>query len=482
MQTFASLPLRAEDIAAALQTPLRGPPMACPATSLSTDTRTLQPGAVFVALRGPSFDGHVFLPAAQDKQMAVAVLDSTYASAQTAPIAVPHVIVEDTLLALAALARWVRQQHAGPVLAVTGSNGKTTTKELLAAALSTRGLVHRTHGNLNNYIGVPQTLMAWPQAAWAAVVEMGMSALGEISYLTQMAQPQVGLVTCVAEAHLLGLGTLTNVARAKAELFVHMPEGGICIINADDAALAVAIGEAGAAVQNRPSLRFGTQAHCDVRLLSVRSVWQQGQSPRLAVSLQVEGRVHDAELPLLGLHNGLNVAGAVAAAWAAGVAPAQALQGMADVRIPGGRLAHARLPQLQLQLIDDCYNANPGSMRAAFATLVATAQGARCTAVVGDMLELGADAPQLHEQIGMAAAKSGLQQLWAVGAHAADVVRGAAKHGLQASAYAHAEALIEDLLPQLRAQDWLLVKGSRGMRLERVVAALRQADAARTNP
>ena len=441
------------------------------ATGVSTDSRTVAAGDLFVALRGDVFDGHAFVAAALRAGAAAAVVDAQWASTAANAASLPRCLqVADTQAALTALGAWCREQRDVPVVAITGSNGKTTSKQLVAAALGVRGAVHCTRGNLNNHIGVPLTLARWPAEAWAAVIEMGMSAAGEIAALAGMARPDVGLVTCVAPAHLEGLKTIENVAAAKAELFAALGPSGIAIVNADDGPLLAA---AARVLAQRATLRFGRTPGVDVQLLDARTV-ERGGGLGLLVQLEVEGHLYQDTLPLLGVHHGMNVAAATAVAWTLGVSPGEALQGMRDVQLPASRSALLALPALAARLIDDCYNANPGSVAAAVRTLAEVAGAGRSVAVLGDMLELGPTAPALHAAAGQQAAAAGISLLVAVGAHAEAMAAAARDAGARALAFSDVADAVNALPRMAQVGDTWLVKGSRGMRLERVVAALQR--------
>lgn len=438
---------------------------------VTTDSRQARPGELFVALRGTDFRGAAFVAEVRRRGATAAVV-----AAADAPLAreagLPLFVVDDALAALGRLGRDVRRQRGGRVVAVTGSNGKTTTKELLAAALRPIGPVHKTHGNFNNLVGVPKTLLAWPVQARCAVVEMGMNAPGEIAQLALLAAPNVGLVTCVAAAHLEGLGTVQNVARAKVELFAELATGAARVLNDDDAELGAA---AAPYLKGGPVVRFGSAHRCDVQLVhAAPASFGPAQTPGIALQLRVAGRLLRGSLPLLGHHNALNAAGALAAAMALGVAPERALAAMAEVRLPGGRLRLLRLQSPRVQVLDDGYNANPGSMAAALRTVAELARegGGRVLAALGEMRELGPTGPVLHAELGALAARSGVARLFALGSEAGAMADAARAAGGAADAFADVEPLVAALQAELRDGDWLLVKGSRGMRMERVLQAL----------
>ena len=432
-------------------------------SAVGTDTRSLPPSSLFVALRGDRFDGHNYVATAVKAGAVAAVVDrSGFAALVDSPV--PLLVVDDTLDALGAIAQYVRRLR-GQVAAVTGSNGKTTTKELLAAALGAHGEVHKTAGNFNNLIGLPLTVFSWPQRAWAAVLEMGMNAPGEIARLTEIAEPNVGLITNVGPAHLEGLGSIENVARAKGELYAGLPTGAVAVLNADDEMVRnICAPLAG----SRTQLWFGRAPQADVRV-----VRQEPQSGGSVVILAIDGGEIEVDLPLFGAHNAQNAAGAAATAFAMGIAPDDIAKSMGEVSIPGGRMRVLENTELGVRVIDDTYNANPASMRASFATLVEVSDG-RKVAVLGDMFELGETAPELHEQVGRAAADCGIDWVLALGEHAPHVVKGARAGGAKAKAFSDIEELFVELDGGLREGDLVLVKGSRGMRTERVVAHLQR--------
>jgi len=443
---------------------LEPPPPAL--AGVATDTRAPAPGALFVALRGERFDAHAFLPAAAQAGAAAAVVSDDDAPSG----GLPRLLVADTLAALGAVARHHRRRFDLPVVAVTGSNGKTTTREMVAAILATRGPVLKTEGNLNNEVGVPLTLLGLGPGHQAAVIEMGMSHPGEIARLAAIALPQVGLVTNAAPAHLEGLGTVDGVADAKAELYQGLPEGGVAIANADDPRM---LRRALASGRRVLTFAMAGSQRGDVVVLEVLGQDAAG----LRFVLGVGQRELAVALPLVGVHNAANAAAAACAAVALGCTDREIVRGLAEVRPVGRRLRLERLPGGAL-LVDDCYNANPLSMTAALATLqaMARAEGGRALAVLGDMLELGPGEAALHREVGEAAGRAGLDRLWAFGPRAAALAEGARRAGRPAEAITHSEDL-EALAAQVRAtlapRDVLLVKASRGMRLERLVEALR---------
>lgn len=429
--------------------------------AVGTDSRSLPSGSLFVALRGERFDGHDYLEQAASAGAVAAMVDSR-GTPKESPI--PLLVVEDTLTGLGAIARYVRDLHSGPTVGVTGSNGKTTTKELIGAALSPRGPVHKTRGNLNNRIGVPLTLFDWTDE-WAAVVEMGMNEFGEIYDLAKMARPAVGVITVVGPAHIENLGSLENIARAKGELFEALDSDAVAVVNADDPLITTV---SGGLLRGQPVLRFGRGEGADIRLLSAES---DGEGVR--VEFNARGERLQSRLPFPGLHNAMNAAAAIACAVALDVPAADAAAGLEQTVLPGSRLVVRAGLGPGVTVLDDSYNANPQSMDAAFETLASLAKGRR-VAALGDMLELGERAQQLHYQTGQHAADSGIEWVLALGEFAESTAAGARDRGARGDAFSNMKDLTASLSADLEREDWLLVKGSRGMRMERVVAHLEE--------
>jgi UDP-N-acetylmuramoyl-tripeptide--D-alanyl-D-alanine ligase len=440
---------------------------------VSTDTRTIGPGALFVALKGERFDAHDYLAEAAAQGAAAAVVVAGRRPPSTgsggADLQLPLLAVPDTLAALGAIARLHRRRFLHlPVVGVTGSNGKTTTREMIAAILATRGTVLKTEGNLNNEVGVPLTLLGLTSAHQAAVIEMGMNHPGEIARLAAIAEPQIGVVTLAAPAHLEGLGSVEAVADAKGELYQGLPQGGIAVANADDARMLKR-----AQTSGRRLLTFavGRGRRGDVVVLEVLSQGDDG----LRFVLGIGNREVPVHIPgLVGLHNAANAAAAAAAAIAVGCTDREIVSGLAAVRPVGRRLRVENLTS-GLQLVDDCYNANPSSMSAALRTLLDLSRGAgrRAVAVLGDMLELGAFEAEAHRALGEEAARAGVALLAAFGPRARATAEAARAAGLPAFHTEDLPALVAWARAEVAPADVLLVKGSRGMRLERLVEALR---------
>jgi UDP-N-acetylmuramoyl-tripeptide--D-alanyl-D-alanine ligase len=441
----------------------RGPRFA----GAATDSRGVLPGQLFFALPGARVDGFAFAAqAAAAGAAGVVVARDRGRPEGCADLAV--IAVDDPRRALGDLARAARAAFRGRVVGVTGSNGKTTTKELCAAALGPLGPALRTPGNLNTDVGLPLTILgaAGDEASW--VLEMAMRARGEIAYLAEIARPDIGVITNVAGAHLETLGSIEEVARAKGELFATMAtqgDRGHIVLPIDDPLIAAQA----AVVPEARRLTFGGRAAGDVRVLDFIPAGAGGATVRYAV----RGTPVVARLPLAGLHNARNGAAALAVALAAGVPAVAAAAELARVTLPPHRAAP--LAAGGRTILDDCYNANPASMSAALAAVVSAAGVGGAFAVLGDMLELGPEAEARHRDVGAEAGRR-LAGLVAVGAQAGAMVAGARAAGLARAEVAPSpEAAAALLAPWTAPGDWILVKASRGMRLERTVAALQSA-------
>ncbi len=424
--------------------------------AVSTDSRKIASGDLFVALKGETFDGAKFVgQAAHDGAVAAMISTASY-DGQEPPC--PLLLVEDTRLALGRLAAHWRGTFSIPVVALTGSNGKTTVKEMLASILrdATGGedSVLATQGNLNNDIGMPLTLLRLRPIHRYAVIEMGMNHPGEIDYLTHIASPDVALVTNASGAHLAGLGTVEGVARAKGEIFAGLRADGVAVINADD--------------EFAPLWRKLAQPHrvIDFALDAEAAVAACWDVTDFGIQMEIaapEG-VANVNLQVPGAHNARNALAAAAAALALQVSLSSIVRGLEKFPGVAGRLQR-KTARNGATLIDDTYNANPASMRAALQVLV-QAPGHRIF-VMGDMGELGEDAPRFHREIGADAKRLGIQRLLALGELSREAVR---EFGLGASHFARIEDLCAELDKDSAAGTTILVKGSRFMKMERVVA------------
>ena len=416
-----------------------------------TDSRTASRGALFIAVRGPKFDGHDFIGDARRRGAAACLVE------RAPDGSMPFVLARDSVRALGELAAAWRSRFRDLLLVgITGSNGKTTVKEMTAAILRISGPVCATRGNLNNEIGVPLTLCDLDAGHHAAVVELGANHRGEIAALTTLARPSVGVVTQCAPAHLEGFGSIEGVARAKGELIEHLPGDAVAVINADDPYA----GLWRKLARDRRCMSFGTGADADVRVRS------ESCATGRRVSLDTPAGEVAIELALPGAHNALNAGAAAAAAIAAGASLDTVRDGLAAVRPAKGRLESKRGPR-GAEIIDDTYNANPASLQAGLQVL-ATKPAPRWL-VLGDMAELGVDGASFHAEAGRRARRHGVERLLVVGELGVEAARA---FGGGATHFEDRAALVERLREELPDGATVLVKGSRSMAMERVVDAI----------
>ena len=424
-------------------------------TGVATDTRALQGGELYLALRGPRFDGNEFLAAAAAAGAVAAVVDRPVPGTP-----LPVIEVADGQAALSRAAAGWRACFTGPVVGVAGSNGKTTVKEMTAAILAQRGPCLATRGNLNNHIGVPLTLLRLEESHRSAVIEIGANHPGEVAALVQIAQPTVGLITNAGAEHLEGFGDLDGVARAEGEMVAGLEPSATAVINADDQYAGLWRGMTSARV-----VTFGVDGGADFSATDISEELTDGgfhvaftlNSPlgSCAVRLNVGGR-----------HNVRNALAATAAATAAGAGLADVTAGLAAMHPVGGRLQPMRTLQ-GARLLDDSYNANPSSMRAGIDVL--TGLPGESWLVMGDMGELGEHADASHVDIGRYAREQGVRRLFATGPLSTLAVE---SFGAGASWHSDTDALARAVEAELSPAVTLLVKGSRSNRLERVVAHL----------
>ena len=447
-----------------------GGPGAKEVTGVSTDTRTIKEGEAFFALKGPSFDGADFLGDAAAKGAAVAVVSK----ASKAGGALPIIEVEDTLSALGDLARRVRLDSDAKVLAVTGTTGKTTTKEMAAAILAVRKRVLKSEGNRNNQVGLPTALMGLTGDYGAAVVEIGINTTGEMERLSYIASPDVALITSIGVGHTEGLGDIDGVTTEKLKLFASLGAGGTAVINMDDPRLAKAAEELPDGIKvvtfGRGGGRGGGSGKLDVKLLE--AVLDKDEAMVDAL-YDARGEEVSAAFTSPLVANAENGAAAIAGALAMGATIDDIRGAMASVSVPAGRMEVVRCTSWVV--IDDSYNANPESMRAALATL-ADFDGPR-VAVLGDMLELGDLAWQAHRSAGKQAALAGVRKLVAIGEHAGEVAQGATASGMKhvdVLAFSGAGKAVEAVAELVEDGDTVLVKGSRAVGLDKVVDKLKE--------
>lgn len=441
---------------------------------IGTDSRSIRRGDLFVALRGERFDGHEFVPAVLAKGAAGAIVHDEYRLPQGKGTALkstgrtePFLFgVRDTLFAYQQLATHHRSRFAIPVVAVTGSNGKTTTKEMVASVLAQRWRTLKTEGNFNNRIGVPYTLFRLTARHQAAVIEMGVDQQGQTTRLCEIVRPTIGIITNIGPDHLEFFGSMEGSAQAKAELLDLLPADGTAILNADDPYF----GYLAARAQCRV-VSFGLSGMADVRATHVTSDARKGTGFRL--HLPGKTRHTPVTIRVYGAHNVTNALAAAAAGFALNLPGAAIAQGLARFR-PAAMRSQI-VTHHGVQIINDCYNANPASMKAALQLLAQWSPARERVAVLGDMLELGKDSQQLHREVGQFLASLNLSRLIVCGTLGHEIAEGARRAGMSAPTVMElpdAAAAAEYLRTMVRQGDVVLVKASRGMRMEQIVQVL----------
>jgi UDP-N-acetylmuramoyl-tripeptide--D-alanyl-D-alanine ligase len=446
---------------------------------ISLDTRSLRPGDLFIAIRGDRFDGHDFIKTALGRgAVGAIVLDSydvslcagKFLSKRTRPgiLGVP-----DPLYAYQQLASYFRGRFKIPIVAVTGSNGKTTTKEMVASVMAHRWKILKTEGNLNNRVGVPQTLFRLNAQHQGAVIEMGVDNIGQTTRLCEIAKPTIGIITNVGPDHLEFFGSMDVSAQAKAELLDLLPAAGTAVLNADDSYYDYLIARARCRV-----VSFGLSPKADVRALNVTSDGRNGTMFRLV--LPRSGRHTNVHIRVQGEHNIANALAAAAVGTTLGLSGAAIARGLSKFR-PAAMRSQVSVCQ-GVKLIIDCYNANPASMTAAVQLLTQIRTKGKKIAVLGDMLELGPNAVQMHEEVGGFVARQGIDQLVACGPLGKSLAKGAREAGQDPShimEVSDATAAADAVKSIAKSGDVVLIKASRGMKLERVADALRKIKSAR---
>jgi UDP-N-acetylmuramoyl-tripeptide--D-alanyl-D-alanine ligase len=428
----------------------------------SIDSRTVSAGELFFAVRGERHDGHDFLEAALGRGAVAAVVSrARVATLSDAVLAVPLLIAEDPLVALQALATHVRRQWGRRVVAVTGSAGKTTTKEAVAAALGAKFNVHKSHGNLNNGFGLPLELLRLEPEHEVAVVEMGMNHAGEIAVLARIAAPDWGVVTNVGTAHIENFPDgQAGIARAKLELLAALPENGVAFLNCDDPY----VSQFGRDFLGR-TVYFGAGPCADPRVLEAGEDLEG-----LHLRFRAGEREGDLTLNLLGAHNASNALAGLAVALEAGVELDAAVAALAS--LTAGDKRGQLIAIGGATILNDSYNSNPEALRSMIRTLAARPAGRRIL-VAGEMLELGEQGPALHSACGRAAAEAGLDMVAGVGGNAVHLAAAACAGGVAALFLPDAAAAGRWLSQTLQPRDLVLVKGSRGVHLERAIEAVK---------
>lgn len=428
--------------------------------SVSTDTRTIQEGALFFALRGDRFDGHKFVPGAVDAGAVCCVVNSDEDEFRGLPV----IAVEDTHKALRDLAAFYRKRFQIPVVGVTGSVGKTSTKEMIASVLSQSYKTHMTRGNFNNEIGLPLTVFDLMKEDEIMVLEMGMSNFGEISNLTKVARPDTVVITNIGLSHIEHLGSREGIKKAKFEIFEGLQMDGMAILNGDDDMLWAARDEI-----NFETLYYGIRnKNCDLTAYDIRT-YSDGSE----FTCKIDGEPHKFFISVPGEHHIYNALAAILAGIKYNIDMEEIKKGVRSFAPSGLRQTVIELPNYKV--IRDCYNASPASMKSGLEVLSLTQTEGRRVACLADMLELGEISAEAHKSVGRLAVDYGVDCLITVGEEAHDIARGAKEAGMNPAdihEFENNEALRDRLSDLLKKNDVILVKGSRGMRLEEIADAI----------
>ena len=438
-------------------------------TGFSSDSRNIDPGGVFWALKGDRFDGHDFISRTIEQGALGVVVQEVRPSLKETPQVVV-ISVEDTLRALGDLAAWWRWQHTAKVVAITGSSGKTTTKEMTAGILGIGNETLKNQGNHNNLIGLPVTLLKLTKAHQRAVLEMGMNRRGEIARLTEIASPDVGVILNVGMAHLEELGTLEGVAKAKTELMDRLSPQAQMVLNGDDDVLMKH-----AARFNKKCITFGLADNNGIRGVNIENRGSEG----MGFDLIFDGNTWPIHLNVSGLHNVKNALAAAAIGFCLHVPPEHIVKGLGLFTGVKGRFQNIPLKN-DILLVDDTYNANPSAVRASLISAAALVRkGGRFLVGLGDMLELGGAAVSAHREVGKRVFASGASWLFAMGTHADHIKNGALSAGMSEKHIVIVEThdeLIVKISREIKAKDTILLKGSRKMQFEKVVEGIRRTE------
>jgi UDP-N-acetylmuramoyl-tripeptide--D-alanyl-D-alanine ligase len=433
---------------------------------VSTDSRQVDKGNIFIALPGENFDGHDFVQKAVGKGATTVIISNqALLNLEKMDKAVSVIKVADTLLALGDLAYSYRQRFSLPIIGLTGSSGKTTTKEMLASITELAKNTLKTQGNLNNLIGLPQTIFCLRAEHELAILEMGTNTRGEIKRLTRIARPTIGLITNIGPAHLAGFGSVDVIAQEKGDLFLNMSQSGIAVINLDDEAVKII-----AERWNGRRVTFSMSPNADV---TVNEIGKNG-AKGMHFNLVIEGESQKVEMKILGIHHVYNAMAAAATAWAAGIGRETIKEGLLAFSPVGGRMEMIKL-QNGAYVIDDSYNANPASVREALMTLKDLKNHHSGYVFLGDMLELGDAAFEMHRRIGMLLGTIGVNAVFLQGEYSAITAAAARDGGLPGENIfitQDSQEGIAYLKKYLKKGDWVLVKGSRRMKMEMIVAQI----------
>jgi len=451
--------LRADKIAGWVKGNIAGNATAV-ADKVSTDTRTLEKGSIFIAIRSEKFDGHEFIGKAYEKGATIVISDTPL----TPPEGCAVITVEDTVIALGDLAAHYLETFNIPVIGITGSVGKTTTKEMIAQILSTQYNVHKTMGNFNNHIGLPLSVLELTREHSAAVFEMGMIAPGEIEFLSKIFRPDIGVITNIGISHIEKLGSRQNILRAKLEITQGMKKNGLLVLNADDELLSGLKG-----LLSMPVTFYGINENSDVHAFGIESMGEDG------VCFTVNIRNEDVEivLPVPGIHNVSNALAAITCAVELGISNINIQKGLSLYSQAKMRLNIVKYNGVKV--INDSYNAAPASVQAALSVLREVSGAKRSIAVLGDMLELGEYSRDAHRQAGAMVAHNRIQYLIAVGELAVHYVKGALEAGMSeqnAKYFTSGNDAAAFLREFIQPDDVVLFKGSRAMNLDKVMEAV----------
>jgi len=435
-------------------------------SGISTDSRLVERGNLFIALQGENFDGHDFVRNVVEKgATSVLISNTSIPDLEKLDKAVSVIKVSDTLQALGDLAHNYRQRFSLPVIAITGSSGKTTTKEMMATIIGSQKNVLKTEGNLNNLIGLPQTIFRLRAEHELAILEMGTNTRGEIKRLTRIAAPSIGLITNIGPAHLEGFGSVDVVAREKSDLFLNMPQAGIAVSNLDDEAVKII-----AEKWNGRRVNFSMSPNADVTVSDIEKNGARG----MRFNLIINGISQKVEMKIAGVHHVYNAMAAAACAWTAGIDPEIIAKGLSAFLPVGGRMEMIKL-QNGAYIIDDSYNANPASVREALMALKDLKSNHGGYVFLGDMLELGDAAFEMHRRIGTLLGTIGVNAVFLQGEYSAVIAAAAMEGGMSQEnifIMSDSKESMVYLKKYLKKGDWVLVKGSRRMRMETIVAQI----------
>lgn len=420
---------------------------------VSTDSRKVKNGDLFIALEGENFDGHDYIESAYENGAIAVIVSKPVMIHQDIAV----ILVENTLKALQQLSAYYRIKLSKPVIAVTGSVGKTSTKNMIATILSAKYAVHKSQGNFNNHIGLPLTVLGLENHHDSMVVEMGMRGLGEISELTHIAKPSIAVITNIGISHIERLGTRENILKAKLEIVEGLDDNGVLILNANDPLLNKVDRHLAKKV-----IYIGVDTDADYTAYCISDDGEHGVS----FKVKLEGKEYDVEIPAVGIHNVYNVLFGIACAVELGLTPEEILKGIKKYQPEDMRLNI--IEKDGIKFINDCYNSSPDSMRAALQVLNSLASDKRSIAIIGNMFELGDMASTAHYDIGTMCNEFGVDFSAIIGDNANDVARGIGDDD-KYKIFDNHEDIIRYLKEMLKRGDFVLVKGSRGMKMEKVL-------------